>query len=171
MATAKGNWKLLINNLEVRWGPVNPVPLSILSKYEKERKFILPHSYCGYCNTFGPGEIDGGVECRIYVPFAEEPQLNIDHLNNLIKQMAITGIANVDQFIRAVFFGSTRGAHFFWDPNDTTDDSDIEYGVYALNRDNTVERLSDYFYEFINNYCIADGVPNEDYKITFTPGR
>jgi len=65
MAKAKGDWESVLARFEVRGGQPNPVPPTLLSRFEKAMGFILPQSYCGFCRVFGPGRLDGGNECDI----------------------------------------------------------------------------------------------------------
>lgn len=164
MAATKQDWELLLAQFIIQDGKVAPVATSLLYQYEHNSGFALPQSYRDYCATFGPGELRHANTCEIHVPYAVMPQYNIDQLNDSMQHVAITGIADVDLFLRAVFFGSNMDSDcFFWDPLDIRQSTTSEYSIYVLRRNQTIEKICESFWAFINHYCIGPEAADREY--------
>jgi hypothetical protein len=171
----KSNWKAVLAKLEVEGGPVNPVQRPVLRRYERKIGLSLPEGYKAFCQTIGPGELTIPNYYRIYVPQAPDG-FNIELLNQKIKAMprdfAIYDIRGTDrkQLGRGVYFASDIAtSHYFWDPEDITNDEQYEYGIYGLHRDCSVERLCDTFWAFINDICLGD--KDDEWYPVFIPGK
>jgi hypothetical protein len=171
------DWTSVLSRFDIyEGGKLKPVEASALSAFERSNSFLLPTSYRGYCQTFGPGFLTRPCNYCICVPLAKSKRFNIDFLNQMVKSQENNYAADVDQINRSIFFATDIGtSEFFWDPTDITDKKDSEYGVYVLYRDYKVERLSDSFWGFINEICLGTGVPAYDNStpidFTFEPGE
>jgi len=170
---AVSDWQTFLSRFEIERGELSPVPRTRLTQYEEQTGFTLPRSYCEFCETFGPGELRCMTDCEVHVPSAEMRHFNLERLNTVMRtERPTSGIADLEQYSRAVFFGSNMYTDsFFWDPHDVTDRAANEYGVYVLHRDQTVERLADSFWAFVTDYCIRDGEPGVDFEYRFDPAR
>ncbi|WP_020470014.1 hypothetical protein [Zavarzinella formosa] len=176
MKKSKSDWVSLLAKFEIQGGSVNPVQRKILAQYQKNTGFMLPKSYCDYCQVFGPGFLTLPYCFRVCVPTASSAAFDIDILNKNKKGMPEDYVSDVDQFRRAVFFASDIGtSHFFWDPHEVIDSKNHEYGIFVIYRSWEVKRISEDFSSLIHDICHGSGVPGyenaEGVDLVFEPGQ
>jgi hypothetical protein len=137
-----------------------------LELLEKQSGFQLPVSFREFVKRFGPGEI--GRYFRIYSPRCGKKVSQAD-LYEYVQSFENNRIALAKCFKeeglirRMVPFSDTIGGDVIaWDPEDVTDATTHEYGIYLIPRSDTrVVRLVDSFEAFIEAVCLGKLFPKK----------
>lgn len=154
-------WKKLLKELEIEttMGAIAPVDKVVLDSCENDLGGKLPSSYRSFCSVFGAGEF--AREFRIAVPGFEGESETYSLLG--LQKLSHEGLEydeyspDPEQHARSVFFAvDILRSKYFLDPNDTTDASKNEYGVYVLFRDWEVRRIADNFWGFVTELCLGE---------------
>jgi hypothetical protein len=177
-------WEVVLDSVEIRDGAVRPVSKADVTRHKKRSELLLPDSYYGYCQVFGPGELTNW-NYAICIPDAKSKYFGIEQFNTFTRQSSAPRgwhpdvnqrQANAAQCRRAKFFASDIcTSWFFWDPIDVTNREENEFGIYIIHREGYIARVADSFGEFIKDKCLGPGIPGYDYtndiERVFFPGE
>jgi hypothetical protein len=154
-------WAEFLKSLRVE-GKLHPCSSADLDAYERETGFKLPASYRTFCQVFGPGGVGDWFE--IAVPgftgsSKDKWNWDLSAANEFYHKGFEREEASPDpeQFKRSIIFArDCTAAVFFWDPKELTVRKKHEYGIYAMWRDTSLERVCDTFADFVK-ICLHRG--------------
>lgn len=169
------SWKRVLSKLEIAGGRVNPITTKEISQFEASTGFLLPKGYHEYCVTIGPGRLVSPTNYCICAPGAKQDEYNLVKFNQAMKVIEGVPLEITDQYSRGWLFAVDIGNRlYFWDPQEVTQPDSREYAIYVLEDYETLTRLSDTFWDFINNICLSDTRPDgskREIELVFEPGR
>ncbi len=158
-------WEQLKRRFEIVGDKLRVVSPKEIAVFEDATGFRVPISYQFYCQVFGAGTLTEPANYEIAVPGLRQAYANseLTSLNQQIRRLSNEYryyCNRPDLFERAWFFGQDIGtSYFFWDPLEVTDYNNREYGIFVIQRDYSIFRLTDSFWQFVNDICLGSGVP------------
>jgi hypothetical protein len=131
------------------------VPEDSIAAFQKAHGIQLPAAYLDFLQVLGPGYIADYF--NIYAPGGDLEEKMARYKKN--QKNLRDAFENAASLPRLVVFSDTLGGDLIaWDPQDISDLSASEYGIYALPRnDDKISKIAKTFPDFINSVCFGSG--------------